>query len=128
MVMEPQLTLWGIGTSRTIRAHWALHELDLPYVRRPILARSGETKTPEFTALNPRQKIPLLQDAGLTIGESAAKIFDAGTWPPSGTGRAAGQVARMVLLHRDRTGFDEPLRHAPAWHPSRACAHLWQRA
>jgi glutathione S-transferase len=72
MVMEPQLTLWGIGTSRTIRAHWALHELDLPYVKRPILARSGETKTPEFTALNPRQKIPLLQDAGLTIGESAA--------------------------------------------------------
>ena len=70
--MEPQLTLWGVGTSRTIRAHWALHELDLPYVKRPILARSGETKTPEFTALNPRQKIPLLQDAGLTIGESAA--------------------------------------------------------
>jgi glutathione S-transferase len=72
MVMEPQLTLWGVGTSRTIRAHWALHELDLPYVRLPIQARSGETKTPEFTALNPRQKIPLLQDAGLTIGESAA--------------------------------------------------------
>ena len=35
--------LWGAGTSRTIRAHWALHELDLPYRRRPIQARTGET-------------------------------------------------------------------------------------
>jgi len=66
--------LWGAGTSRTIRAHWALHELNLPYERRPIQARTGETKTPEFTALSARQKIPLLQDNGLVITESAAII------------------------------------------------------
>ena len=66
--------LWGVGTSRTIRAHWALHELNLPYERRPIQARTGETKTPEFTALSARQKIPLLQDNGLVITESAAII------------------------------------------------------
>jgi glutathione S-transferase len=41
---------------------------------RPILPRSGETKRPEYTLLNPRQKIPLLQDRDLTIGESAAII------------------------------------------------------
>ena len=45
--MNEKLVLWGVGTSRTIRAHWALHELDLPYESRPILPRSGETKTPE---------------------------------------------------------------------------------
>jgi glutathione S-transferase len=72
--MTDGLVLWGVGTSRTIRAHWALHELDLPYVSRPILPRSGETKTAEYTALNPRQKIPLLQDGDLTIGESAAIV------------------------------------------------------
>ena len=72
--MADELILWGVGTSRTIRAHWALHELDLPYKLRPILPRSGETKTPEYTALNPRQKIPLLQDGDLTIGESAAIV------------------------------------------------------
>ena len=66
--------LWGVGTPRTLRAHWALHELGLSYKRRPILPRSGETKTPEFTALNPRQKIPLLQDGDFTIGESAAIV------------------------------------------------------
>jgi len=66
--------LWGAGTSRTIRAHWALHELNLQYERRPIQARTGETKTPEFTALSARQKIPLLQDNDLIITESAAII------------------------------------------------------
>ena len=61
--MTNNLILWGVGTSRTIRPHWALHELDLSYDMRPILPRTGETKTAEFTALNPRQKIPLLQDS-----------------------------------------------------------------
>ncbi|MGY4315962.1 glutathione S-transferase [Bradyrhizobium sp. JR3.5] len=73
-VMPETLTLWGVGTSRTIRAHWALHELGLDYHCKPILPRSGETKTPEYTLLNPRQKIPLLQDGDFTIGESAAIV------------------------------------------------------
>ena len=72
--MSENLILWGVGTTRTVRAHWALHELGLRYDMRPILPRSGETKTPEYTLLNPRQKIPLLQDKDLTIGESAAIV------------------------------------------------------
>lgn len=70
----PQLTLWGAGTSRTVRAHWALHELDLPYISKPIGPRTGETKTDEYTRLNPRQKVPLLQDGDFRIGESAAIV------------------------------------------------------
>jgi glutathione S-transferase len=82
MVMNPELVLWGVGTSRTIRPHWALHELKLPYTRKPILPRTGETETPEYTALNPRQKVPLLQDHTLVIGESAAIIaYLAKTYP-----------------------------------------------
>ena len=72
MVAAPDLTLWGVGTSRTVRAHWALHELGLPYKSKPIGPRTGETKTPEYTRLNPRQKVPLLQDGDFTIGESPA--------------------------------------------------------
>jgi len=67
-----RLVLWGVGTSRTLRAHWALHELGLDYESKPILARSGETKTPQYTSLNPRQKIPLLQDGDFKIAESPA--------------------------------------------------------
>jgi glutathione S-transferase len=66
--------LWGAGTSRTIRPHWALHELGLTFELRPILPRTGETQTPEFTALSARQKIPLLQDNGLILTESAAIV------------------------------------------------------
>jgi glutathione S-transferase len=66
--------LWGVGTSRTIRPHWALHELGLDFELRPIQPRTGETKTPAFTALSARQKIPLLEDDGLVLTESAAII------------------------------------------------------
>ena len=68
------LTLWGVGTSRTIRPHWALHELGLKYDVRPILPRTGETQTAEFTVLNARQKVPVLQDGDLVLTESAAIV------------------------------------------------------
>jgi glutathione S-transferase len=74
MASAPKLTLWGVGTSRTIRAHWAMAELGLEYETRPIGARTGETQTAEYTRLNPRQKIPLLQDDDFCIGESAAIV------------------------------------------------------
>lgn len=74
MSATPDLTLWGVGTSRTIRAHWAMHELGLSYKVKPIGSRTGETKTAEYTRLNPRQKIPLLQDGDFSIGESAAIV------------------------------------------------------
>ena len=74
MGTAPELTLWGVGTSRTIRAHWAMHELALPYATKPIGPRTGETKTAEYTKLNPRQKVPLLQDGDFCIGESAAIV------------------------------------------------------
>ena len=67
--------LWGAGTSRTIRPHWALAELGLAYEHRPIGPRTGETQTPEFTALNARQKIPVLQDGDLILTESAAIVI-----------------------------------------------------
>jgi glutathione S-transferase len=66
--------LWGVGTSRTLRAHWMLAELDLPYERRPITSRSGETLTPDYTRLNPSQKIPTLQDGEFVLTESAAIV------------------------------------------------------
>lgn len=71
---RPCLILWGAGTARTLRAHWILHELGLKYERRPIGSRTGETQTAEFTKINPRQKIPLLQDGELTVAESAAIV------------------------------------------------------
>lgn len=74
MSATPSLILWGVGTSRTIRPHWAMHELGLSYKSNPIGPRTGETKTAEYTKLNARQKVPLLQDGDFCIGESAAIV------------------------------------------------------
>ena len=99
MSVAPRLTLWGVGTSRTVRAHWAMHELGLDYETRPIGARTGETQTAEFTALNPRQKIPLLQDGDFCIGESAAIV--------AYLSRTYASAARSLI--------PEPQREYAAW-------------
>jgi glutathione S-transferase len=71
---RPRLTLWGVSTSRTLRALWALHELGLEYTLHPIQPRTGETQTPEFARINPRRKSPVLQDGDFTIAESPAIV------------------------------------------------------
>lgn len=85
---QPRLTLWGAGTPRTMRAHWILHELGFDYESRPIGSRTGETQTPEYTRLNPRQKIPLLQIEDRTLAESAAIV----TYMAECYGQSAGLI------------------------------------
>jgi len=122
----PRLVLWGVGTSRTLRAHWALHELGLEYDCRPILPRTGETKTAEFTALNPRQKIPLLQDGDFAIAESpaiAAYLSDAYGTPatalvPSGVRERAAWLewCFYTMTELDATSLYVMRRHGALRH------------
>ncbi len=44
-----EIKVWGGGTSRTMRVHWMLHELELHYERELIGSRTGETRSDEFT-------------------------------------------------------------------------------
>ena len=73
-IMQDERIVWGLGTSRTIRAHWALIELDLEYRTEIIRTRTPDTELPKFVNINPRQKIPVLQDGPITIAESAAIV------------------------------------------------------
>ena len=72
--MTEKRTLWGIGSARALRVHWALIELGLEYRSERIQSRSGETETPAYRRLNPRGKIPVLEDGGLVLSESAAIV------------------------------------------------------
>jgi len=67
--------LWGVGTPRTLRAHWALLELGLLYETRPLIPRTPRMRDPEFLRLTRRGKVPFLEDGDVAIGESAAIAF-----------------------------------------------------
>ena len=49
-------------------------ELNLSYKTEIIRTRTTDTETAAFKSVNPRQKIPVLQDGTLTMGESAAIV------------------------------------------------------
>ena len=77
------LTMWGIGTSRTLRVHWMLMELGLDYAFHPIQSRTGETRSDEFLKLNPKHKIPVLRHGPLVLTESPAIVaYLSETFPP----------------------------------------------
>ena len=66
--------LWGVGTSRTLRAHWALIELGLPYETKPVRPRTPSMDDSTFLTVSPDKKVPVLQDGDLTIAESPAIV------------------------------------------------------
>ena len=66
--------LWGVGTSRTLRAHWAMIELELPYQIKRLRTRTPDMDNPAFIAIHPRQKVPFLQDGELMVSESLAIV------------------------------------------------------
>lgn len=68
------LKIIGGATSRTMRAHWAAHELGLDYDIELIGSRTGATQEPGFVALNAKQKIPVLLHNDLVLTESGAII------------------------------------------------------
>lgn len=72
--MAHDLTLWGVGTSRTMRAHWMLLELGLEYETQAIQPRTGETLRHEYLRINPRHKIPALRHGDFIVTESAAIV------------------------------------------------------
>lgn len=64
------IKLYG-ANGRSFRCAWMLEEVGATYERVPIRYGS-ETSNPDFLALNPNGKIPVLDDNGLVIFESLA--------------------------------------------------------
>lgn len=69
------MKLYGLGPTRSLRALWALQELDaqFEFVRVNILA--GENLHPDFLRLNPAGKLPVLVDGDFVLTESAAIVM-----------------------------------------------------
>lgn len=66
------LTIYGSARSRGVRTLWMVGELGIEYKHEDILPRSDRTKTPEFRALDPNGRVPVIDDDGFILRESMA--------------------------------------------------------
>ena len=67
------LTIWGRRSSLNVqKVMWLLGELGLAHRHVPAGGDHGGLDTPEFLAMNPHGRIPVLEDDGLLVWESHA--------------------------------------------------------
>src|SRR3954470_13980145 len=76
--------------------------LGIAYEKVPVNTRSGEQKRPAFLALNPRGQVPVLEDDGFVVWDSASILVYlarkyAPDWYPTEP-REAAEVARWVAI------------------------------
>jgi glutathione S-transferase len=69
------LKLYGGARSRASIVQWYLDELDVPYEFVQLDMQAGEHRKPEFLALNPMGKVPVLQDGDFVLSESGAILL-----------------------------------------------------
>jgi len=121
MSRQPEVTVWGAGTSRTLRVHWMLAELNLEYDNKKVGPRTGETQTEAYKAINPKGKIPVLVHGDLIISESFAiarylrrtftgLTLDQDQLSPEGVARF-DELASFMLMELDATSLYIIRRH-----------------
>lgn len=69
------MKLYEMGPSRSARIVWMLKELGLEYESVPMDYAAGDLRRPEFLAINPAGKVPVLEDDGFVLSESAAILI-----------------------------------------------------
>jgi len=86
------MKLYGYRNGRTLRALWALEEVGARYEYVEVDVMSGHGQEPWFLQINPGGKVPVLEDGGTIITESAAicmhvaeKAPGSRLLPPAGT-------------------------------------------
>lgn len=65
---------YGSGSPFAWRVWLALEHRKVSYDLRTLSFSAGDLRKPEFTALNPRQKVPTIVDDGFALYESAAIV------------------------------------------------------
>jgi GST-like protein len=88
--MTEPLILYGMQSPNVRKVAIMLEELELPYELRHVAVFKGEQFTPEFLAMNPLGKVPVLVDPqlGRPLAESGAILF----WLAERSGRFLPQA------------------------------------
>ena len=106
------MKLYGCPNSRSLRAAWALEEAAAEYEYVHVDLFKGAARTPEFLALNPAGKVPVLVDGELTLTESGAIIDYIGEkFPASGLAprNAAARANCLRWMFFAQTELEQPL-------------------
>lgn len=100
---------YGSGSAYAWRVWLALEHKQVPYELKVLSFSEGGHKTPEYTKLNPRQRVPTLVDDDFVIRESAAIMeYVEERWPQaplfSKDLRTRAEQRRMIREADDDVG------------------------
>src|ERR1700722_3205054 len=106
------MKIYGFPPTRYLRVLWMLRELGVDFEFVHVSLLDGANRRPEFLALNPAGKLPVLVDGDFVLTESVAivlylaeKYGDRGLLPATSQGRA--QVNKWLLF--TATELEQPL-------------------
>jgi len=92
---------YGSGSPWAWRVHLALEHKALPYDRRILSFAAGDTRKPEFVALNPRHRVPVIVDGDFVLYESNAIVeYLDEAYPGRGAPLFPGDAKRRALVRR----------------------------
>ncbi|MDX2202557.1 MAG: glutathione S-transferase family protein [Hyphomicrobiaceae bacterium] len=94
-----EITLYHASPSRSAVILWLLEELGVPYDIKLLSLKDGEAQKPEFLALNPMGKVPVIVHKGVAISETGAiATYLADAFPEAGLGVPVSDPRRGVYL------------------------------
>src|SRR5687767_14969197 len=102
----------GHGSPYSWRVWLALEAKEVPYDLKLLSFQAGDTRKPEFVALNPRHTVPTIVDDGYALWESIAIVeylderFTSGVKLYPGEARARARVRRLVREAEEHIGLE----------------------
>jgi glutathione S-transferase len=92
---------YGSGSPYAWRAQFALEHKALPYELKVLSFSAGDTRKPEFVALNPRHQVPTLVDSDFVLYESNAIVeYLEEAYPGRGAPLFPGDVRARAIARR----------------------------
>jgi glutathione S-transferase len=92
---------YGSGSPYAWRAQLALEHKALPYELKVISFGAGDTRKPEFLALNPRHRVPVLVEDDFVLYESSAIVeYLDEAYPGRGAPLFPGDARTRAIIRR----------------------------
>jgi glutathione S-transferase len=99
---------YGSGSPYAWRAQLALEHKALPYELKVLSFAAGDTRKPEFLALNPRHRVPVLVDDDFVLYESSAIVeYLDDAYPGRGAPLFPGDARTRAIIRRMICEVDE---------------------